>query len=87
MAVNPSHSQNHTDLHTYTGTKHQRDPRRSHPDRDPRNHKPATATAITEITHPNRPTDARLGVPQGLRINVETLFGLKSQLLGQENRC
>ena len=73
--IQATSSQNHTDLHTDTGTEHQRDPRRSHPDRDPRNHKPATATAITEITHPNRPTDARLGVhgdgggPIGLEVH------------------
>ena len=60
-----SNSQNHTDLHTDTGTEHQRDPRRSHPNRDTRNHKPATATTSTEITHPYRPTEARLGAHGG----------------------
>jgi len=42
-------------IHTDTGTEHQRDPRRSHPNRDTRNHKPATAPTSTEITHPYRP--------------------------------
>ena len=80
-------NQNHTDLHTDTGTEHQRDPRRSHPDRDPRNHKPATATAITEIAHLNRPTDARLGVhgdgggPIGLEVHTHWHVHVKVEKL------
>ena len=72
----PPQSQNHTHLHTDTGTKHQRDPRRSHPThiqtethasagKQAASKQPTSTAAVTDTMRPSRPTAAHLGAHGG----------------------